>query len=92
VAQIREVSDDKRGDGWTDDVVLQQAVQHRAAVITRNGTDFRALHKSTSGNHYGIVVCVFVDTADLKKVAKSIDAAIRQQRSLRGLLITVACQ
>ena len=58
-------------------------------MVTKNVADFVALHNETGGNHYGILACRFSDAEDLAKVAKRIDAAVRNHDSLRGQLVRV---
>jgi len=88
VDTVRELVEDKYGEGLNDRQVLLQASRHRAAVVTKNVKDCRVLH-DRSGDHFGIIACTFCDTADPKRIAKLIDDAIKSMSDLRGQWLRV---
>lgn len=71
-----------------DDEVLAFATEQQRAVLTLNRLDFFRLHRSTSGQHGGIIACTR-DDADPGALAQRIDAAITAMSDLAGHLIRV---
>jgi hypothetical protein len=76
VTTVREIGSEKSGDSLPDDQVLQHAIRHKTAVVTKNVKHFSVLHGQTHGRHYGIIACSFSDYDDPKRIAKTIDEAI----------------
>ena len=70
-----------------DDEVLDFATGEKRAVLTLNRLHFIKLHRSTHGNHAGIIVCS-VDT-QAAALAERIDKAIQHATELAGKLLRV---
>lgn len=70
-----------------DEEVLSYACEQKRAVLTHNRRDFIALHRATTGQHEGIVVCT-VD-ADPAALARRIHDMVTTCGSLHGQLIRV---
>ena len=71
-----------------DDAVLRFATEEQRAVLTLNRLDFFRLHRSTDGQHAGIIACTR-DDANAMALAQRIDAAITAAGDLAGKVIRV---
>ena len=71
-----------------DDEVLKFATEQKRAVLTLNRLDFFRLHRSTSGQHAGIIACTR-DDENPAAFARRIHAAIAVSTFLAGQLIRV---
>jgi predicted nuclease of predicted toxin-antitoxin system len=85
VLTVRQTNKSKSGDADPDSKVLETAASSGRVVITNNRADFEALHASSHGNHFGIVICPVELDADLRKQAKMIDAAIEAHGGISGM-------
>ncbi|HHH41999.1 MAG TPA: hypothetical protein ENK56_08360 [Chloroflexi bacterium] len=74
------------GQGLPDEAVLAFARQEGRAVLTLNRKHFIRLHLAQS-DHAGIIVCSY--DPDFTRLAGQIDAAIRDESSLQGVLIRI---
>lgn len=84
VQTVRQLCQNKAGDGLTDAAVLQTATQTRRILLTYNANDFKKLHDECR-SHFGIIACKL--EANARAQAKRIDAFVRQLSSpskLRG--------
>jgi len=70
-----------------DDEVLEFATSQNRAVLTLNRRHFVKLHRSSGGNHGGIVVCS--SDQRVNEFALRIDQAIRDAGELAGQLVRV---
>jgi hypothetical protein len=86
VVMVRSLNEDKRGDGWTDEDVLTEAILQGRAVLTDNIKHFKPLSEEKHW-HCGIIACAF--DADYQRKAKAIDEKIRDAGDLRGKWIYV---
>ncbi len=80
VVTVRSLSDSKSGDGWSDELVLSEAVRLRRIILTDNVRDFRRLAREYP-HHEGIVLCAVEDPA---AKANRIDRLVREQMRQRG--------
>ena len=71
-----------------DDLVLTFAHEQSRALLTLNRIDFFRLHRSTLGEHAGIIACTR-DDADPAGFALRIHAEISGMQSLAGQLIRI---
>lgn len=71
-----------------DEEVLQFATEQQRAVLTLNRLDFFRLHRSTGGNHAGIIACTR-DDENPHAFANRIHTAISVPPTLSGRLIRV---
>lgn len=71
-----------------DDEVLRFASEQQRAVLTLNRLDFFLLHRSTNGQHAGIIACTR-DDENPAAFARRIHAAIEAAGPLIGQLIRV---
>ncbi|MBL9115289.1 MAG: DUF5615 family PIN-like protein [Verrucomicrobiaceae bacterium] len=71
-----------------DEEVLNFATEQQRAVLTLNRLDFFRLHRSTSGQHSGIIACTR-DDANPAAFALRIHEALSSCTSLPGQLIRV---
>lgn len=71
-----------------DDEVLAFAIEQARTVLTLNRLDFFRLHRSTQGNHAGIIACTRDDAAPAE-FARRIHAAIDAAGNLSGQLIRI---
>jgi len=76
----------KAEQAWPDENVLEFAVQDERAVLTLNRKHFIRLHRERP-EHWGIIVCAF--DPDFPGQSERIDAAIKREPRLKGLLIRV---
>jgi Domain of unknown function (DUF5615) len=86
VVMVRSLNEDKQGDGWTDEDVLDEAILQNRAVLTDNIKHFKPLAEEKPW-HCGIIACAF--DADYQKKAKAIDERIREEGDLRGKWVYV---
>ena len=86
VVMVRSLNEDKQGDGWTDEDVLNEAILQNRAVLTDNIKHFKPLSEEKPW-HCGIIACAF--DVDYQKKAKAIDEKIRGAGDLRGKWIYV---
>jgi hypothetical protein len=90
VARMRDLCEDKSGDGDDDETVLKLAISQNRVVVTENCKDFLALHRRFP-KHAGIIGSK--QFFDWKDQAKQIDAAIRsillRQGTLDGMYVRV---
>lgn len=91
VHTVRQFGTDKGGNAFSDETVLQIAMERGYAVLTKNADDFIALHKSTPW-HAGIIVCRFGNTEHPRVIARRIDDEIRKAADLRGKLLRVSTE
>lgn len=77
VVTVREVGVSKTGDSMPDDLVLQFAAQQRRTVLTFNERDFCRLHRENA-SHSGILCCTAPPERRQKKLARHIDAFLKQ--------------
>lgn len=85
VATVRQLNENKRGDGWTDKQVLEEAIRLQRVVITDNVPDFRQLAREMHW-HEGIVLCSGEeDDADKKadRIDKQLRDAMRERNNVR---------
>ena len=89
VLTVRQIDEDKSGDGKDDKTVLEIARDLNRTVLTLNRKDFKSLHGLFPW-HAGIICCVVDPHPD--KQAKRIDAAIRghlqNNQHLKGCLLS----
>jgi hypothetical protein len=71
-----------------DEEVLKFATEQGRSLITLNRLDFYRLHRSTSGQHAGIITCTR-DDENPAAFAQRIHAAISAGTGLAGQLIRV---
>jgi hypothetical protein len=71
-----------------DDLVLAFALAESRALLTLNRLDFFRLHRSTMGEHAGIIACTR-DDADPAAFAHRIHSAINEMESLAGEFIRI---
>lgn len=71
-----------------DDEVLRFATEQGRAVLTLNRLDFFRLHRSTGGQHAGIIACTR-DDENPAAFASRIHTAIAGVSSLTGQLVRV---
>lgn len=93
VHTVRQFGTNKAGNAFSDETVLQIAMERGYAVLTKNADDFIALHKSTpwhAGIHAGIIVCRFDNTEHPRAIARRIDDETRKAGELRGELLKVS--
>ena len=69
-----------------DDRVLEFAGSNERAILTLNRKDFKRLHRLYP-DHAGIIICT--DDGDRLALAGRIDAAILQEQTLQGKLVSV---
>ena len=81
---VRQECVDKRGDGFSDEVVLAIAIEQSRAVVTGNHADFKTLHEQKPW-HCGIVSCTRLSDRP-KSFAKRIDIKIKDRIRLNGTL------
>lgn len=82
------ITESKLGQSVTDAQVLEFASDHKYAVVTKNVRHFRNLHRS-SGDHFGIIACVYDDQGDSDQIGRAIHEEIGKLRALRGKFVTV---
>lgn len=83
--RIRNLCEDKGGDGFPDEVVLAEAMRLNRILLTYNVKHFRRLSNVCQW-HSGIIACSENRTEHPDVVAKQIDAILRQhgQLGMRG--------
>ena len=72
----------------SDQEVLAFGAGQNRAILTLNRRDFVHLHRDSSGEHAGIIVCTR-DDSDPRVFAGRIDKAIAEQGALPGCLVRV---
>lgn len=78
----------RANQGIPDEEVLAFATQEQGALLTLNRQDFFRLHRSTSGQHAGIVACTRDDPPPAA-LAQRIHDALSAANSLHGQVIRI---
>jgi uncharacterized protein with PIN domain len=77
VLTVRQVNVSKSGDATPDDLVLEWAAHQQRIVVTMNRKDYRRLHQENA-RHAGILCCNDPGAQPDKKVARKIDAFLKE--------------
>jgi hypothetical protein len=71
-----------------DDQVLAFAIEQGRALLTLNRLDFFRLHRTTKGQHAGIIACTR-DDANPQALARRIDSVLEREASLAGKVVRI---
>ena len=70
-----------------DEEVLEFATREGRAVLTFNRLHFMRLHRATSAEHEGVIICTL--DPDTQALAQRIDQSLRAAGTLRRQLVRV---
>ncbi|MFO0806084.1 MAG: DUF5615 family PIN-like protein [Gemmataceae bacterium] len=84
---LTALMDGRANRGLPDEQVLARAAELERCVLTNNRLHFHQLHRTSRGNHAGIITCT--NDPDISGLAKRIQEAILSEESLVGKLIRI---